>query len=127
MDELNIGTVIALYQKSGGKNGKHGAISEAKNISAVSRLGLQVYEQIHGPQFKIYPTTFHTKAFALIPSYTFLTLTSAAPREGIGGTAIAVLKDDFALFQKLVKDKDKLCEAMKEFRKRNKGDDGADL
>ena len=54
-----------------------------------------------GRKYKDVPTDgviARTKLLALIPSYTFLTLASAAPREGVGGTAIAVLKDDFVLF-----------------------------
>ena len=38
--------VIAIYSKTGGKNGKHAAVTEASNISATSYLVVQVFEHM---------------------------------------------------------------------------------
>jgi hypothetical protein len=43
--------VIVIYSKTGGKNGKHAAITDASNISAVSYLAVQVFEHMHGCLF----------------------------------------------------------------------------
>ncbi|KIL57165.1 hypothetical protein M378DRAFT_45255, partial [Amanita muscaria Koide BX008] len=43
--------VNALYSRSGGKNGKHGSITESSNISAVSYCVVQLFEYTHGRHF----------------------------------------------------------------------------
>ncbi|KAJ7101504.1 hypothetical protein B0H15DRAFT_742248, partial [Mycena belliarum] len=47
--------VEALYCKGGGKNGKHGAVTEHHNISAFSYIGVQVFELAHARQFRAIP------------------------------------------------------------------------
>ncbi|KAF8809095.1 hypothetical protein BYT27DRAFT_7188181 [Phlegmacium glaucopus] len=46
---LRIGRVIAIYSKTGGKNGKHAAVTDASNISAVSYLAVQVFTHAWPP------------------------------------------------------------------------------
>jgi hypothetical protein len=41
-------TVIAIYSKSGGKHGKHKAVSDSSHISAVSYVCVQVFEHMFG-------------------------------------------------------------------------------
>ncbi|KAF8237893.1 hypothetical protein L208DRAFT_1245065 [Tricholoma matsutake] len=43
--------VIALYSKTGGKNGKHSSVSESLKISAISYMGVQVFEYMYARQF----------------------------------------------------------------------------
>ncbi|KAJ6603305.1 hypothetical protein DFH09DRAFT_858257, partial [Mycena vulgaris] len=47
--------VEALYCKGGGKNGKHGAVTDHHNISAFSHIGTQVYQLLHARQFRAVP------------------------------------------------------------------------
>ncbi|KAF8225197.1 hypothetical protein L208DRAFT_1075454, partial [Tricholoma matsutake] len=47
--------VIAIYSKTGGKNGKHAAITDTSNISAISYLGVQVFKHMHGCLFQDHP------------------------------------------------------------------------
>ncbi|KAF8232513.1 hypothetical protein L208DRAFT_1064247, partial [Tricholoma matsutake] len=47
--------VIAIYSKSGGKHGKHEAVSDSSNISAVSHVCVQVFEHMFGRQFRGIP------------------------------------------------------------------------
>ncbi|KAF8224683.1 hypothetical protein L208DRAFT_1309777, partial [Tricholoma matsutake] len=47
--------VIALYSKTGSKNGKHAAVTDASNIFAISYMAVQVFEHMHGRQFQEYP------------------------------------------------------------------------
>ena len=75
--------VIAIYSKTGGKNGKHAGVTDASNISAVSYLAVQVFEHMHGRIFRDHPdatATFQTKQFALLSSNAFLCLLSSMPK-----------------------------------------------
>jgi hypothetical protein len=38
--------VIYMYSKGGGKNRKHESVSESSNISALSNIGVQVFEHM---------------------------------------------------------------------------------
>jgi len=69
--------VIAIYAKTGGKNGKHSAVSESSSISAVSYLGLQISEFMYAQQFPPVceaTSIFQTKQYLLAPSTQFLCL-----------------------------------------------------
>ena len=75
--------MIAIYSKTGGKNGKHAGVTDASNISAVSYLAVQVFEHMHGRIFRDHPdatATFQTKQFALLSSNAFLCLLSSTPK-----------------------------------------------
>jgi hypothetical protein len=52
---LNGLLVIALYSKTGSKNGKHAAITDSSNISALLYVGVQVFEHMYGCQFCVIP------------------------------------------------------------------------
>ena len=72
-----------LMTKSGGKNGKHAAATDASNISAVSYLAMQVFKHMHGPLFQDHPDAtaiFHTKQFALLTSNAFVCLLTSIPK-----------------------------------------------
>jgi hypothetical protein len=88
-------TVIAIYSKTGGKNGKHTAVTDASNISVVSYLAIQVFEHMHGCQFWEHPdatANFQTKQFTILSSYAFLSLLSSTPKTVPTGLELA-LKD----------------------------------
>ena len=79
--------MITIYSKTGGRNGKHAAITDASNISAISYpgLGVQVFKHTYGCLFRDRPdatATFHTKQFALLTSNlnAFLSLLSSTPK-----------------------------------------------
>ncbi|KAF5320335.1 hypothetical protein D9611_011267 [Ephemerocybe angulata] len=52
---VRLAKVITLYQKTAGKNGKHGAITDSSVITAVSYLGVQVFESTRPTYFTGYP------------------------------------------------------------------------
>jgi hypothetical protein len=57
-----------MYSKTGGKNGKHAAITQSSNISAVSYIGLQLFENVINRQFRAIPEAtalFQTRLYAL--------------------------------------------------------------
>ncbi|KAJ7727810.1 hypothetical protein DFH07DRAFT_699573, partial [Mycena maculata] len=47
--------VEALYSKGGGKNGKHGAVPEHHNISALLHIDVQIFELVFARQFRAIP------------------------------------------------------------------------
>ncbi|KAF8237094.1 hypothetical protein L208DRAFT_1071666, partial [Tricholoma matsutake] len=47
--------VITFYSKTGGKHGKHSSITEASNISTISYIAVQLFEFMHGRQFRHTP------------------------------------------------------------------------
>jgi len=42
-----IRAVLALYSKTGGKNGKHSSVSESSNVAAISYMAVQVFEHMY--------------------------------------------------------------------------------
>jgi len=111
--------VIAIYSKTGGKNGKHAAVTDASNISAVSYLAIQVFEHMHGRIFREHPdatATFQAKQFALLASNSFLCLLSSIPKTM--STGLELTQKDAEQFGKMLSEESKFMDAMRLFRKR---------
>ena len=106
-------TVIAIYSETGGKNGKHAAVTDASNISAVSYLAVQVFKHMHGRQFREHPdatANFQTKQFAFLSSYAFLSLLSSTPKTVPTGLELAL--KDAEQFRQLLLGESKFMNAM---------------
>ena len=113
--------VIAIYSKTGGKNTKHAAVTDASNISAISYLGVQVFEHMHGCLFRDHPdatATFQTKQFALLTSNTFLYLLSSTPKAISTGLELA--QKDAEAFMEMLSRENKFMDAMQSFGKRGR-------
>ena len=124
-------TVMALYSKTGGKNGKHESITDASNIAAISYAAIQVFEHMHGRQFRAIPSataTLQTKQFVILSSYAFICLLSSSPK--IRPTGLELGQEDAERFLRNLSGEGKFKEAMRLFRKRKQescGDeDGTD-
>jgi uncharacterized membrane-anchored protein len=66
-----------MYSKTGGKNGKHSAITELSSIAAVSYFSVQLFRYRTGGQFHPVPDAtaiFQTKQSPLLSSVQFLCL-----------------------------------------------------
>jgi hypothetical protein len=114
--------VVALYSKTGGKNSKHESVSDSSNICAVSNVAVQLFEYMHGRQFRSIPeatSIFQTKQFALLGSNAFLCLLSLPPRSTVPGLELS--QEDADRFKNLLMHEDKFKEAMRLFRKRGQG------
>ncbi|KAJ3770857.1 hypothetical protein FB446DRAFT_646265 [Lentinula raphanica] len=117
-----LGKVIAMYSKGGGKHGKHAAVTAAENISALSYLGVQLFQHAYQGRFKPIPTltsSLQIHAFAFIESYAFLTRISNVQQETTGMLRLANAID-LRIFNDLNGEQGRLGEAMKDFRKRSK-------
>ena len=112
--------MIALYSKTAGKNAKHAAIPSSSNISALSRITVQVFEHMTGLIFRTFPSMtapFGTKGFLHVTSYEFLAALSKGVKE-VNGVEVAT--EDLQMFQKLKRDHARLKEAIKLFTQRTK-------
>lgn len=115
--------VIAFYSKTGGKHGKHGSITESSNISAVSYIAVQLFEFMHGRQFRHIPemtSRLQTKQFALLPSLMFLCLLSTSPKVHTHSGTLELTQEDSNRFCTLDQGTARFKDAMKLSRKRKK-------
>jgi hypothetical protein len=96
--------VIIFYSKTGGKNGKHCSITESSNISAISYIAVQLFEFMHGRQFRQTPEAtarLQTRQFALLASISFLSILSSRPKiHSMTGT-LELTVEDTELFNTL--------------------------
>jgi hypothetical protein len=114
-----------LYSKTGGKNGKHAAVTDSSNISAVSYIGVQVFEHMYGRQFRVIPEAtapFLTKQFALLPPISFLCSLSSLPVIPLNSNHLELPPIDISLFHNLQAGHGRFKNAMALFRKRKQAD-----
>ncbi|KAJ6456899.1 hypothetical protein C8R45DRAFT_781144, partial [Mycena sanguinolenta] len=107
--------------KGGGKHGKHEPVTDSSNIFALSKISVQLFENLHGSQFRSIPTStavLQTKQFAHIAPISFLCLLSAVPK--LGPTGLELGPEDSELFKKLSRGFDTFVAAMVLSRKRGK-------
>ncbi|KAJ6611656.1 hypothetical protein B0H10DRAFT_2223820 [Mycena sp. CBHHK59/15] len=110
-----------MYSKGGGKYGKQGAINEHHNISAISHLGVQLFELVHARQFRAIPeamSRFQTKHYHLLPPFTFLCRLAGAVKTNVMGLELTV--EDKVLFADLQNGVGRFNAAVKASRSRKK-------
>ncbi|KXN88312.1 hypothetical protein AN958_07515 [Leucoagaricus sp. SymC.cos] len=76
--------VIAIYSKTAGKNARHASVTSLSNISAASRISVQVFSPvIHGIFRSVGSLTmpYQTKAFAHILPQEFIVILKDKPNE----------------------------------------------
>ncbi|KAJ7828434.1 hypothetical protein B0H13DRAFT_1656272 [Mycena leptocephala] len=87
-------SVLSVYSKTGGKNGKHAWVSDCSSITAASNIPMQVYEHMSGGrQFRTVSQALQhlsVPQFALVPSTSFLCLLSSAPEPINAGLRLSV-------------------------------------
>ena len=114
--------VIALYSKTGGKNGHHSAVPSVANVAAISNVAVQVFQHVHHHIFRQTTTTtapFGTKHFQILPSTHLLTrLIGKTVRSHNGNLEIAT--DDLRVFKSLCMESEKFQVATKMFAQRGK-------
>ena len=114
--------MIALYSKTGGKNGKHAAVTESSNISGLSYVGLQLFENMLNRQFRPIPegtALFQTWQFALVPPISILCVLHRSPVVD-KAYGIEVSIEDGQVFRGLRAGKDRVLLALKQLRKHRK-------
>lgn len=116
-----------MYSKGGGKFGKHGAVIQADNISALSFAGVQVFQSVQAST-----RTFGavTDATALLRTFQFahisaIEIMSVLFQTTLRGDTVEISQEDTTLLKKLQTERSKLMLAVQDFRKRRReaGDD----
>jgi hypothetical protein len=110
-----------VHSKGGGKAGKHEPFTDSSDISALSKILVQLFENIHGAQFRSIPAStamLQTKQFTHVPPINFVCLLSAVPKSVPTGFELAT--EDSENFKKLSRGFQTFVDAMKLFRKRGK-------
>ena len=123
--------VIAVYSKTGGKNGKHSAIMESSTIAAVSYLGVQLFQYYRlSQQFRSVTDAtaiFQTKQFLLLPSIQFLCLLETRlPPEQSSAPFIELLPGDIDRYKALKNGQKEITAALKLSKKRGGGEESDD-
>jgi hypothetical protein len=120
-----------MYSKTGGKNGKHSAITESSNIAAVSYLAVQLFQYRLARQFRSVPdmtAIFQTKQFLLLSSLQFLCLAdSKISREQLATSFIELSLEDVNRYRALREGQKELIAAIKLSKKRGGGAEDLDL
>jgi hypothetical protein len=97
-------TVLSIYSKSGGKNGKHGWVPSVTSIAAASNVGVQLFQQVYRNQFRIFHESSGSpriKKYALLEGSYFLCTLSNLPKLAPGG-ALQLSDPDFFFFGRLM-------------------------
>ncbi|KAJ8085468.1 hypothetical protein PM082_004284 [Marasmius tenuissimus] len=125
---LLVGKVVALYEKTGGKNGRYASVTQTSNIAAASYIDLQVFERGSGRRFMNVTSStvmFGVNQFTKIPSQQFLVLLNEpshpTPADSAAGypTSLLLQPNDYELFEWLRASQGPgIAAAMTKFRKR---------
>ncbi|PPQ87308.1 hypothetical protein CVT25_002058 [Psilocybe cyanescens] len=126
-----LGHVVAMYSKTGGKNGKHSAITESSSIAAVSYLAVQLFQYRLARQFRSVPDAtaiFQTKQFLLLSSLQFLCLADTKiSAEQLARSFVELTQEDTDRYRALRDGQKELTAAIKLSRKRGGGGEDLDL
>ncbi len=96
--------MVALYEKSAGKAGKHASVTESSNIAAISYADLQLYDYSGGNHFSnATPETgmFMTNYFAKVPSAQFCCLLGKPVTQLGPGMGLNLHSDDMSQYKAL--------------------------
>ncbi|KAF4569611.1 hypothetical protein EYR36_009408 [Pleurotus pulmonarius] len=121
--KLMVARIITFGSKSGGKHGRHDAISQTYNISALSRIGVQTYEHMHLRQFRsvhVSMQEWQTSTFALLGSINFLCRIAQPTTSPQWGVILS--SEDTTLFKALQDSAGELAKALKWYNGRSKGE-----
>ncbi|KIY68019.1 hypothetical protein CYLTODRAFT_395984 [Cylindrobasidium torrendii FP15055 ss-10] len=118
-----LGEVIAMYSKTGGKSGKHAAVTQTSSLGAVSYISVQLFAPRTPRVFSKMPscfTPYHCKGFQHLLPEEFLVKLISVPEEKELAKEVAI--SEWSLFKQLDAGHAKLTLAMAEFRKRSAKD-----
>src|SRR6266567_7375526 len=115
-----------MYQKTSVKNGRHEPADVTSNVSALSRITVQVFEHTHSHHFRsITEATalLQVKQHALIPPSNFLSVLHSRPQQiNSSGFDLPGHGVDIQLFRDLQEGLPQLKKAMKAFKEQEQLD-----
>ena len=109
-----------MYAKTGGKNGRHGDVTDSLNIMAVSNIPTQVFEHNLGSQFRAIPHAqpLPVLRFDHLPPSAFLCALKHAPE--VTSTGLKISPEDWKLFKDLKDNSKTVLAALKALAGRKK-------
>ncbi|KAH6870856.1 hypothetical protein BKA70DRAFT_1578587 [Coprinopsis sp. MPI-PUGE-AT-0042] len=120
-----IGKVVTMYSRTAGKNARNAAVNQHSNLSALSRIAVQIYEHDHKRQFGSTPaatSALSTKQYLLLAPYQvlFVLSTEPIPVGSFPGAPIQVTTTDYDHWKELQSKRaiSSFQAAFVEFRKR---------
>jgi len=96
--------VLSVYTKNAGKGTTHAWASDTSTITAISNLPVQIFEHMHGLQFRLFRAkaqgqALHIPRFGLLSSSQFLCTLTHSPTATSDGGMIAIPQQDHELFK----------------------------
>ncbi|KAH6903463.1 hypothetical protein BKA70DRAFT_1110791 [Coprinopsis sp. MPI-PUGE-AT-0042] len=95
-----------MYSRTAGKNARNAAVNQHSNLSALSRIAVQIYEHAHKRQFGSTPAAtspLSTKQYLLLAPYQILFVLSKEPTPvgSFPGSPIQVTTIDYDHWKEL--------------------------
>ena len=113
--------IRALYEKEGGKSGRHNSVASSSNIGAISYIVVQTYRLWMGNLFQSTSVKFpqcQTATFAQLKSVEFLCTLKDTPDTQAG--SLRLEGDDWETYRKLVGSINVISVAQTKLRKRTR-------
>jgi hypothetical protein len=114
--------VVTLYSRTAGKNARNAAVTRHANLSALSRIVVQIYEHSHLRHFGPTPAAtspLSTKQFLTISPYQVLFLLASPPTPAqFTGGPIQLGLEDYEGWKEIQRANSKFLDAFVAFRKR---------
>ena len=123
-----MGIVRTFYRKTAGSNGKHSFIDKCTNVSELSKIVVQLFEHMYGPQFRSIPEStavFQTKQFAIVAPLSFISVVSAPVT--CTQTGVELGARDAGIFGSLQKCQTTLAKVIKDSQKRSRARDTEEM
>ncbi|KAF8988916.1 hypothetical protein BDQ17DRAFT_1434815 [Cyathus striatus] len=111
-----IARIGTMYSKTAGKNGKYAAITDSSSISAITSLGVQIYENHTVNYFNATPRVILSNYyFQLIPSIRFIMAIPSSVVTLQSNIGLVINKEYMEIFQDLKSQTTHLIAAIKAF------------
>ncbi|TFK33481.1 hypothetical protein BDQ12DRAFT_670188 [Crucibulum laeve] len=118
----NIFSVLSLYSKSGGMNGKHGWVPQVTTITSASNIAVQLYQNVSRSRFRTFQSAgknnIQIKKYGLISGVQFLCILAAAPKLFNDETFLEISESDIGMYGSLTISKEHISAAIKIFKGR---------
>jgi hypothetical protein len=117
-----------FYRKTGGANGKHNFTEMCTNVSELSKIVVQLFEHMYGPQFRTIPEStavLQTKQFTILLPLSFISVVSAPVSST--QTGIELGARDAIVFRSLQKCQAMLAKVIKNAMKRSRARDTEEM
>ncbi|KAI0048380.1 hypothetical protein FA95DRAFT_1656854, partial [Auriscalpium vulgare] len=109
--------ILTLYEKSGGKNGKHGWTSYSYRLTAVSYVVVRLFQHVRGQTFAPVTGTLK-KRFALLKPAAILFAINSPPTSARGHSNVALTDGDAVYYKTLKPLLKNISQALKEANSR---------